>query len=67
MKNAYDIIYLDDNQKFKDENNNIIEIETRCKRSINKIYFIVKDVMEGFQMENLQNTIIDKKTKGLNC
>ena len=64
IEKAPDIIYLDDNQKFKDENNNIIEIETRGECSIDKIYFRVKDVMEGFQMENLQNTIIDKKTKG---
>ena len=51
-------------QKFKDENGNgnIIEIETRGERSVDKIYFRVKDVMEGFLMENLNKTIIDKKT-----
>jgi hypothetical protein len=57
IEKSHYIIHLDDNQKFKDENNNIIEIETHCERSIDKIYFRVKDVMEGFQMENLNKTI----------
>ena len=63
IETAPNIIKLDDIEKFKDENNNIIEIETRGERSINKIYFKVKDVMEGFKMECLNKTIIDKYTK----
>ena len=63
IEKAPNIIKLDDIEKFKDENNNIIEIETRGERSINKIYFKVKDVMKGFQMECLNKTIIDKYTK----
>ncbi len=62
IEKAPDIIELDNSEKFKDENNNIIEIETRGERSVDKIYFKVKDVMEGFQMENLNKTIIDKKS-----
>ncbi len=62
IEKAPDIIELDNSDKFKDENNNIIEIETRGERSVDKIYFKVKDVMEGFQMENLNKTIIDKKS-----
>jgi hypothetical protein len=63
IEKAPEIIKLDDNEKFKDENNNIIEIETCGERSVDKIYFKVKDVMEGFKMENLNITIIDKNTK----
>jgi len=64
VEKSPDIINLDDSEKFKNENGNIIEIETRGERSVDKIYFRVKDVMERFQMENLQNTIIDKTKKG---
>ena len=56
------IILLDDNEKFKDDNGDIIEIETRGERLVNKIYFKVKDVMEGFNLENLHNTIIKTNT-----
>ena len=46
-------------QKFKDENGNgnIIEIETRGERSVDKIYFRVKDVMEGFCLDRLDEFI----------
>ena len=62
IEKAPDIIYLDDNQKFKDENNNIIEIETRGECSIDKIYFRVKDVMDGFSLDNLYTTLIKTNT-----
>ena len=58
---APDIIHLNDSEKFKDDNNNIIEIETRGERVVDKIYFKVKDVMTGFVMENIITTIIDKR------
>ena len=61
---APDIINLDDNEKFKDENNNIIEIETRGSRQVDGIYFKVKDVMLGFKIDNLLTTIIDKRSFG---
>lgn len=62
IEKAPDIIELDNSDKFKDENKNIIEIETRGERSVDKIYFKVKDVMKGFQMENLQNILIKNNT-----
>jgi hypothetical protein len=61
---APDIINLDDNEKFKDDNGTIIEIETRGERKVDSIYFKVKDVMIGFKMENLLTTIIDKRKDG---
>jgi predicted GIY-YIG superfamily endonuclease len=61
---APDIIHLENSEKFKDNENNIIEIETRGERNVDKIYFKVKDVMEGFGMENIITTIIDKRSYG---
>lgn len=61
---APEIIYLDDNEKFRDDNNNIIEIETRGVREYDKIFFKVKDIAEGFEMKNLFTTIIDKRKDG---
>ncbi len=58
IEKAPNIIILEDQQKFKDENCNVIEIETRGELSVDKIYFRVKDVSLGFQMENLQNILI---------
>ena len=48
---APDIIHLEDNEKFKDTDNNIIEIETRGSRQVDDIYFKVKDVMIGFKID----------------
>jgi hypothetical protein len=63
IEKAPDIIHLEDNQKFKDTEGNIIEIETRGERNVNKAYFKVKDVAVGFSMDKLQDTILHKDTK----
>jgi hypothetical protein len=52
------VIELKDNEKFKDDEGNILEIETRGERKCNKIYFKVKDVSEGFGMINIYTTLI---------
>ena len=59
---APDIIHLDNNEKFKDNEGNIIEIEIRGEREVNSIYFKVKDVMNRFNMDRLNDIIIDKNT-----
>ena len=59
---APDIIYLDNNQKFKDDEGNIIEIETRGDKNVNNIYFKVKDVMNGFKIDHLQDTLVKNIT-----
>lgn len=61
---APDIIHLENNEKFKDDQDKIVEIETRGDRKVDSIYFKVKDVMSGFAMTSLDNTIIDKKRHG---
>ncbi len=56
------IIELKNEEKFRDNDGNIIEIETRGERAVDKIYFKVKDVADGFEMPNLQKDIINKNT-----
>ena len=63
---APDIIQLDDNEKFKDTDNNIIEIETRGSRQVDGIYFKVKDVSSGFKMDRLDDIITNKQKHGHN-
>ncbi len=48
---AKPVLELTDDEKFKDEHNNIIEIETRGERLHDQIYFKVKDVSIGFDIK----------------
>jgi hypothetical protein len=65
VEQAPNIIILEDNQKFKDNKGNIIEIETRGERLVDKTYFKVKDVMKGFSMDRLDEFIKDpRREKG---
>jgi hypothetical protein len=59
---APEIIELNDNEKFKDNDGNIIEIETRGDRTIDNIFFKVKDVMVGFEMDSLNDTLTKNTT-----
>lgn len=54
------ILYLEDAEKFKDDNCNIVEIETRGERTPKGIYFLATDVSNVFEMPNLNKTLIDK-------
>ena len=58
---APDVIYLDDTEKFTDNEGNVLEIETRGIREHNYIYFKVKDVANSFGMKRLQDIIIDNR------
>ena len=59
---APDIILLENCEKFKDTNGTIIEIETRGERNVNNIYFKVKDVMIGFGIDHLHDTLLKNST-----
>ncbi len=61
---APEIIHLREEEKFKDEKGETLEIETRGERKVDKIYFKVKDVSSEFEMDNLLTTIIDKRYNG---
>ena len=52
---------MDDSEKFHDADGNVIEIETRGERHEDKIYFTVKDVSVGFEMPNLNETLLHKE------
>ena len=55
---APEILELEENEKFKDENGNAVNIETRGEKSFNKMFFKLKDIIEIFQMNNLKNMLI---------
>ena len=54
LEKAPDMIELDEDEKFHDDEGNIIEIETRGERTYDGIYFRVKDVSSGFGLESLK-------------
>lgn len=59
IEKAPDIINLTDDEKFKDDQGNIVEIETRGIREHDKIYFKVEDVMIGFDILRLQDVLLN--------
>ena len=62
IEEAPNIIDLDNEEKFKDSNGNIIEIETRGERDRKNIFFKVKDISIGFEMPSLAKNLTDKNT-----
>jgi hypothetical protein len=54
---AHDILELEDEDKFKDVNGNILDIEVRGTRDMNNIYFKVKDVSEKFGLGDVTTTL----------
>jgi len=51
------ILELEEEEKFRDVNGNIIDIEVRGERNENNIYFRCKDVSSGFEINNLNKNI----------
>ncbi len=51
------ILDLEDNEKFKDGDGKIMEIEVRGEQYRNKIFFKVSDVSNAFTMPNLHTTL----------
>ncbi len=62
IEKAPAIIILTEDEKMKDNEGNIMEIEVRGERKSKGCFFLVKDVMVAFDMKNLNTTIIDKKS-----
>ena len=56
------LLYLNDNEKFKDKNENILDIETRGEREPDKIYFKVNDISDKFSIPNLYITLVSKNS-----
>lgn len=63
VEKAPEILLLDDHEKFRDEQGNVFEIETRGARQYDKIYFKVKDVVSAFDMKSLQKTLLAEQTQ----
>ena len=62
IEEAPKLLLLDDIEKFKDVDGNIIEIETRGERKEDKIYFKCKDISVGFNIIKLNDTITDSRS-----
>ena len=58
IQEAPPLLILEDNEKFKDENGNPVEIETRGIREPNGIYFLAKDVSVVFEMISLNKVLM---------
>jgi hypothetical protein len=57
IEEAPKLLLLDNNEKFKDVDGNIIEIETRGTKDRKNIYFKVSDVSKGFDMKSLRTSL----------
>ena len=55
-------IELEDSEKFRDNEGNIIDIHVVGERKNNKCYFSVASIKKGFGIKNLNITILDKKS-----
>lgn len=55
------LLYLENEEKFKDENGEVVEIETRGERTSTGVYFLAKDVSIAFEMPNLNKTLLDTR------
>lgn len=64
LKEAPGILVLDDEEKFHDNEGNVVEIETRGEREHDKVYFLAKDVVTAFKMPKLMDTLTDKRRDG---
>ena len=63
-ENAPEILYLEDDEKFHDDEGNMYEIETRGIKKYDKIYFKVGDIEKCFEMKRLRDTITDERKDG---
>lgn len=63
IKEAPELLLLDEEEKFRDAEGNVVEIETRGERTDTKIFFRVKDVMVAFEMPSLDCTLRNEITE----
>ena len=57
VETAPSVLELNDEEKFRDCDGNIVDIEVIGEKSRNKIYFKVNDVMKVFDMPNLDQVL----------
>lgn len=63
VEKAPDLIHLNDDEKFQDDQGNILDIETRGIREHDKIYFKVKDISTMFNITYLNDSLTDSNGK----
>ena len=54
-------LFLEDCEKFKDNEGNIIEIEIRGEKQEDKIFFKVKDIKNIFNLQSLDTLLLDTR------
>ena len=59
---APEILDIEENEKFKDSNGRTLDITIRGERNHRHCYFRLKDIVEGFEMPNLQKIIQNENT-----
>jgi hypothetical protein len=63
IEEAPPLLELRDEEKFKDDEGNILEIEVYGDRNYTNCYFKAKSISDGFNMPNLNDTILRKEQK----
>jgi len=58
------IILLDETEKFRDDKDKTVEIQTRGERKPDNIYFLVNDVSSAFELPRLSSVLLNKHRDG---
>jgi hypothetical protein len=61
---APEILELEDHEKFKDVDGNLIDIEVRGERDRDKCYFEIHNISEGFGLGTLYRNVTDNRSNG---
>ena len=56
-----DVIILNDEEKFKDENDKSIDVMVRGEKTMDGIYFKAKDIASAFKYYRIDNTVLHNK------
>ena len=61
-----DLLILNEEEKFHDDEGNVFEIETVGKRTSDGVYFLAEDVSRVFEMNKIERSVINRKSSELN-
>ena len=62
LREAPSLIFLEEYEKFRDDEGNVFEVEVRGVREEDKIFFKGRDLEELFEMDHLRNNVQDEKS-----
>nr|QOI90538.1 hypothetical protein HWQ62_00407 [Pyramimonas orientalis virus] len=63
IEDAPDVLHLEDEEMFKDEEGVVMDIETRGEKTQDGIFFKASDIGKAFDYENVCSTVIDVRCK----